>query len=195
MKACPYCGALNPDDAEFCSGCGSSLGAGPPGGQPYAPYQQYQYHYPVVPHYAGFWIRFVAALVDGIILLAAMIPLNIIFWAVNENFYVWGSWDVRNGVGIGLVWLFNLIRLVVVWTYYTLMTGRYQATLGKMLVKIKVVGPYLGPITYGTAALREILGKFVSAIICYIGYIWAGFDERKQAWHDKIANTYVIYEE
>ena len=192
MKACPYCGALNPEDAAFCNNCGSNLGVGPsPGLQPQAPYQ---YHYPVVPHYAGFWIRFVAALVDGIILSIAMIPLNIILWAINEDFYVWGTWNVHNGVNIGLLWIFTLIRLAVIWTYFTLMTGRYQATLGKMLVKVKVVGPDLGPISYGTAALREIVGKFVAAIVCYLGFIWAGFDERKQGWQDKIANTYVIYE-
>jgi uncharacterized RDD family membrane protein YckC/ribosomal protein L40E len=203
MKACPNCNASNPDDADFCSNCAFSFtGAPPPGQQPYPtplPGQQpypptaYPGQAPVVPHYAGFWIRFVAYFVDSLVLYAAFMPLNLIFWAINNRFYVWGSWDTHAGVSAGLAFLFSIIRLVVGWAYFIWMTGRYQATLGKMLLDIKVVGPDLGPISYGTAAIRETIGKFLSAIVCGLGYIWVAFDPRKQGWMDKLANTYVIY--
>jgi uncharacterized RDD family membrane protein YckC len=121
------------------------------------------------------------------------LPISLIFRALDENFYIWGSWDWRTGASIGLVLLFNAIRVGIMWSYFVIMTGRYQATLGKMLLDLKVVGSDLGPVSYGTAALREIVGKILSALVCSLGYIWAGFDARKQAWHDKIANTYVIY--
>ncbi|MDI6831491.1 MAG: RDD family protein [Actinomycetota bacterium] len=224
MKRCPSCGAENPDDAAFCSGCAYSFGTPPPGGQAYPPpggqaypppggqayppppggqayppppgWQAYppghQYPQPGYPRYAGFWIRFVAAFIDGIIVSVAFLPLNLIFSALSDRFYFWGSWDWREGVSVGLVILFNLIRIGVGWAYYTVMTGRYGATLGKMLLKLKVVGEDMGPVSYGTAALREIVGKFLSGLVCALGYIWAGFDDRKQAWHDKIAHTFVI---
>jgi uncharacterized RDD family membrane protein YckC len=202
MKACPNCKALNPDDAQFCSQCGLLIGGAqppaqaqyppPPPGQP--PYAQPGYPYAVAaPRYAGFWIRFAASIIDGIILSIAVLPLNLIFWAIDRNFYYWGTWDWQAGVNAGLAFLFTLIRVGIMWAYFVFMTGRYQATLGKMLVDVKVVGPDLGPISYTTAALREIVGKFVSGIACGLGYIWAGFDPRKQAWHDKIAKTFVIY--
>jgi len=201
MKSCPGCGSENPDDAAFCAVCGYRFAAFPPPGQaeyqqppgqpPYQP-QGYQPYAPGYPRYAGFWIRFAAAFIDSVILSVALFPVNFIFSALNERFYYWGSWDYKEGAGIGLVILFNLIRMGVFWAYYVIMTGRYGATLGKMLFKLKVVGEDMGPVSYGTAALREIVGKFVSGLVCAIGYIWAGFDERKQAWHDKIAHTFVI---
>jgi uncharacterized RDD family membrane protein YckC len=47
--------------------------------------------------------------------------------------------------------------------------------------------------TYGRAALREILGKFVSGITLGIGYLMVAFDAHKQGLHDKIADTCVIH--
>lgn len=192
MKTCPSCGCGNPEDAAFCPQCGYRLpDAGPPGG-PYAPPPVPE---PAYPRYAGFWIRFVAAVVDGLVLSVAFVPLNIIFWAVNNRIYFWGIWDFSQGVSSGPILLFNLVRTLVGWAYYVILTGRYGATLGKMLLGLKVVGEDLGPITYGTATVREVLGKFLSALLCGLGYIWAGFDGRKQAWHDKVAGTLVIYGE
>ena len=202
MKTCPSCGAANPDEAAFCSHCAFQFGEVPPPyppphapapGQP--PPAQPPYPYPVTaPRYAGFWIRFAAAFIDGIIVSVALLPLNIVFRAVSDRFYYWGTWDWREGVSLGAVILLNAIRVGVSWAYYTIMTGRYGATLGKMLLRLKVVGEDMNPISYGTAALREIVGKFVSTIVCFIGYIWVVFDERKQGWHDKIAHTFVITE-
>ncbi len=212
MKSCPNCGAQNPDDAVFCSNCAYDFRAVPPAGQPsyqqplgqpaYPAYQQppgqppypppgYQPYPPGYPRYGGFWIRFAAAFIDGIILSVALFPINLIFSAVSERFNFWGNWE-SDGTAIGLVILFNAIRVGIVWAYYVIMTGRYGATLGKMLLKLKVVREDMGPVSYGTAALREIVGKFVSSLVCMLGYIWAGFDDRKQAWHDKIAHTFVI---
>jgi uncharacterized RDD family membrane protein YckC len=218
MKDCPKCGAANPDDAAFCSNCALRFGDAqppvqpvyqpPPGGpQPPPPGQPvyqpppgqpqplppgYQYYPPGYPTYAGFWIRFVAYFVDGLILSVAFIPINLIFAALSDRFNPWGTWDWRTGASVGLVILFNAVRIGAMWAYYTIMTGRYGATLGKMLLNLKVVGEDMGPISYGTAALREIVGKFVAAIVCFIGYIWIAFDSRKQGWQDKIAHTFVI---
>ena len=44
----------------------------------------------------------------------------------------------------------------------------------------------------GYAVLREIVGKFVSAIAFFLGFLWIGWDGRKQGWHDKIAGTHVV---
>ena len=44
-------------------------------------------------------------------------------------------------------------------------------------------------------ALRQVIGQWAAAIICYVGFIWVLFDANKQGWHDKIAKTLVIYEQ
>jgi len=70
--------------------------------------------------------------------------------------------------------------------------AQFQATVGKMTLGIKVFNADGTAPGFGTALVREI-SKILSALCCYIGFIWAGFDADKQAWHDKIAKTYVVY--
>jgi uncharacterized RDD family membrane protein YckC len=62
-----------------------------------------------------------------------------------------------------------------------------------MLLRLKVVRRDGQNMTYGRAALREILGKFVSGITLGIGYLMVAFDAHKQGLHDKIADTCVIH--
>jgi uncharacterized RDD family membrane protein YckC len=70
--------------------------------------------------------------------------------------------------------------------------GYCGQTPGKMALRIKVVCTDGSQLTYGRAAKREVLGKFVSSILLGIGYLMVAFDHRKQGLHDKIADTYVI---
>lgn len=219
MKTCPNCGAQLPDAAEYCGNCGAYVGAGgqplppqPPPNQPYlAPGQPYvapgdvygQQQPPGYPppygqpqayptlRFAGFWIRFLALIIDGIVLGIVTIPVWI--WFTRSSF-----WTTSSGGVVTFHW--NALRLLLAFLvglayilYNTLMVGHYGATLGKMAVQIKVVRTDLTPVGYGWALLRESIGKWISGLICDLGYIWAGFDSRKQAWHDHIANTLVIY--
>lgn len=149
---------------------------------------------PVVPSikYAGFWIRWIANFIDGIVV---GIPLLIIFLPIG--FILAAS--MGSDKAAGLPWPINLsIRLleaIIGWTYYIFMTNRYQATLGKMVVGIKVVSDKAESLNLGQIILRETLGKFLSGITLGIGYIMAGFTKRKQALHDMIAKTTVIYKD
>ena len=61
-----------------------------------------------------------------------------------------------------------------------------------MLFGLKGVGCDGIPPGLGRAALREILGKFISGFILLLGYFWVGWDRRKQRWHDKLAYTFVV---
>ena len=222
MKDCPKCNAANPDDAVYCSNCGSgfegaSLPGGPdlvppqeapgfpppgqpaqmqPGGQAPYPPPGYQYIPPGYPRYAGFWIRFAASLIDAVVVSLAFLPINVIFSAINSRIpiyiFVWGFWIWPEGVDTQLLVFFNLARLAVLWAYFIIMTASTGATLGKRVLKLRVVRDDMSRVSYGTAALRETIGKTVSLIPCALGFIWAGFDARKQAWHDKIAHTFVI---
>lgn len=190
MKACPRCGLLNPEEYNFCSGCGHRLADVTPQAPPFFAYQAGVGAYP---RYAGFWIRFAAAFIDGLVLSVIVLPLNLVFWAVGGNVNFLGIGGLGGEVSLGLSFLFNLIRTLITWAYYTYLTGRYGSTLGKKLVGIRVVGEDLQPLSFATAALREIPGKLISGMVFMLGYAWAGFDGRKQAWHDKLAGTLVVY--
>lgn len=59
-------------------------------------------------------------------------------------------------------------------------------------MKLKVVRTNGSNLSFGRAFLREVIGKFVSGLVLYLGYLWAFWDKNRQAWHDKIADTYVV---
>jgi uncharacterized RDD family membrane protein YckC len=130
----------------------------------------------VTQDYAGFWIRFAAALIDGLALQAVM-------------------WVIRLVAGVDLLhppfWL-TLIGYAISWSYATILTVKFGQTLGKMIVGVRVVRQDGRPLGWGQVLLRETLGKIVSALLLLIGYIMAGFDSKKRALHDRMASTYVI---
>ena len=82
--------------------------------------------------------------------------------------------------------------LLITWFYYALLeSGARQATVGKMVLKIKVTDATGGRISFARASLRYF-SKILSNLFLMIGYIMAGFTEKRQALHDMIANTYVV---
>lgn len=122
--------------------------------------------------YAGFWIRFLAALIDGIVLGAVSYILGL---ASTEVFS--SQWIMQNLLGF---------------LYFIVLTGLWGQTLGKMVIGVRVVRTSGSTAGWGAIVLRETIGKFVSIIVLLLGYIWAGFDKHKQGWHDKMADTVVI---
>jgi uncharacterized RDD family membrane protein YckC len=119
--------------------------------------------------FGGFWRRFAAVLIDGIILSMFTVPLSI--FAPRVVYYCIAT-------PLGLVYYIGF------WTW----KGQ---TPGKMVMGIKIIAADGGPIGLGRAIIRY-LGFFVSAIILYLGFIMIAFDGRKQGLHDKIAGTFVV---
>jgi len=154
------------------------------------------YGYAPQVRYGGFWIRFVAVFIDGIIVSIPGIILGVIVGimaAVATN----ASGNSNNGDSAtgaaftGVQLLVELISFVITVGYFVYFWGKGQ-TLGMRLFHLRVADANTGqPIGYGRAALRY-LGYILSVIVCYIGLIWAAFDSRKQGWHDKIASTVVL---
>lgn len=122
--------------------------------------------------YAGFWVRFAAVFVDGLVLL---IPNGIIIFALKGGL------------------LANLLSNIVSLAYVIYMLNTKQATLGKMAVGLKVTSIDGNKPKLGKLFIREI-GKILSAIIIYIGFLMVAFTKKKQGLHDKLANTVVIYD-
>ncbi len=129
--------------------------------------------------YAGFWMRFGAALIDGILLgIVAGIIAFIIVMATGD------SAAVSN--------IASFVNFLLGIPYFIVMeSGPRQATLGKMALGLKVTDMEGGRINAGQAAIRYF-SKILSAIILLIGYIMAAFTPKKQALHDIIAKTLVV---
>jgi uncharacterized RDD family membrane protein YckC len=98
----------------------------------------------------------------------------------------------RNSGGGADVPLAQILILIGAWLYAALMeSSDFQATLGKMAVGIRVTDMDNQRISFGRASGRHF-AKWISSLILLIGYIMAGFTDKKQALHDMIANTLVV---
>lgn len=188
---CTRCGTVNPDAAHFCSNCGATFAAAGPAAPASAAASLAQSR-PV--HYAGFWRRFVAMCIDGLIFS----PIFLIFLAATGVFgavFGRGGRDFEDlAAGMFIVWVVLASMLVFVgnWLYHTWMeSSRHQATLGKMALGIIVTDMYGNRISFARANGR-FFGKIISGMIMNIGYLMAGFTEKKQALHDMLASCLVV---
>jgi uncharacterized RDD family membrane protein YckC len=136
--------------------------------------------------YAGFWVRFVAVMVDGIILV---IPAVIVQAVTAFSLMASKAPEILQTI------LPTVVYLIVYWAYFVIMTNIKGATLGKMLVGITVRSENGNKLSIGQIILRETVGKLVSSIIFDIGFIIAAFTSNKQSLHDKIAHTVVVYKD
>ena len=86
----------------------------------------------------------------------------------------------------------DLLFAVGGWLYFALMeTGKNQATLGKMVVGIKVTDLSGNRVTFGRATGRYF-GKILSALTVFVGFMMAGWTTKRQALHDIMADTLVV---
>ncbi|HEO70153.1 MAG TPA: RDD family protein, partial [Candidatus Hydrogenedentes bacterium] len=138
---------------------------------------------PMTMRYSGFWIRFGAVMIDGIVLQVANVILMGILGAT-----LGAASEERALLSTGVIMtLSSLIGML----YETLLVGKYGATVGKMAVGVKVVRPDGSPLTYLRAFGRH-WGKMVSGLTMGIGYLMAAFDGEKRALHDRICDTRVV---
>jgi uncharacterized RDD family membrane protein YckC len=149
----------------------------PPAGGPAAyGYQQqgYGYGYAPVASYGGFWRRFLASLLDGIIV---GIPMNIVVVALSLD------------AGPSFV-----LRIAAAAIYYSLLEGGPKGqTVGKSALGLRVVdATSMQPGIGGGRACGRYFAKFLSGIALALGYLWMLWDPRKQTWHDKLASTVVV---
>lgn len=154
--------------------------------------------------YAGFWLRFVAFLIDSIILnMLTWIIIIPILGAVgigigaSTDGFDFSNMTEGDAVAMvtavaGALFAGGMIGIVVNVLYFTVLeSSKYQATLGKMALGLKVTTTDGARIDFVKSLIRQI-GKYVSGVILLIGYIMAAFTEKKQALHDMIASTLVV---
>ncbi len=140
--------------------------------------------------YGGFWARFLALILDSIVINACM---ALIYMVLGKKYGYPLNVNSANPISMFVSGYESYLVTLCQWIYNILMLKYYGATLGKMALRLRVVSKE-GELDWVTVILRETVGKFVSAIILGIGYLMVVWDPRKQALHDKIAGTYVTIE-
>jgi uncharacterized RDD family membrane protein YckC len=206
---CSKCGGTIAANTAFCQACGNAvqpaLAAAPmtPAGAPLgATTGAVSPHWlpPVTRAYAGFWLRVVAHIIDslllGVVVMAIVIPLGLLSGvggfvrsmrpneppdpAVIMAFI--SSMALLVGLSVLGSWLYN--------AYFE--SSEWQGTLGKKALNLIVTDMEGNRVSFGRASGR-FFAKIISGLIPLgIGYILAGFTEKKQALHDMIASCLVL---
>ena len=126
--------------------------------------------------YAGRLHRFAAFIIDAIVISVVIVVLNAI-GIINL-----GDPSTTDQV----------LEAVISFGYYILLTAAFGATLGKMALGMTVVDENGQKAGFFKVLIRETIGKFVSALVLFLGFIWILFDGNRQGWHDKIGGTFVV---
>jgi uncharacterized RDD family membrane protein YckC len=152
------------------------------------------------PPFASFGARLGAALID--LLIVAILPAIGVIALVAGPHNAREACTVNGEVGTcrppsavswGLFALFMAAGVLFAIYYTIFLVGRTGQTIGRRAVGIKVVDKLTGqPIGAGRAFVRLLVRSVASGAICGLGYWWMLWDEEKQTWHDKVANSYVI---
>jgi uncharacterized RDD family membrane protein YckC len=153
--------------------------------------------------YAGFWIRFLAFIIDSVIVSLIIGPIAAALYerpdATGALIAAAQSGDLREVALLFLEsvrpasigeFLLNVVvpaaGVVAFWSYRS-------ATPGKMATSTRIVDAESGGAPSTKQCVVRYLGYFVSIFGLFLGFLWVAFDRRKQGWHDKMARTVVIY--
>ena len=184
---CPACGKEAPELTNFCQYCGQTLtlAAMGPGN-----------HYtraaaPATVKYVAFWPRFVAFIIDAIIVSIVVLGATMVVGlATGAKMLTYGKNPGQ--LLAAFVSVKFLISTVVQWLYWASMESSHtQATLGKMAMGFKVTDLQGERLSFARATGRYF-GKYVSALILCIGFIMIDFTEKMQGLHDIMAGTLVV---
>jgi uncharacterized RDD family membrane protein YckC len=142
-------------------------------------------------NYAGFWIRFAAKFIDGILMWVVQFIVQMAFGVTAAVTMPANPSGEPTPAAIAMIFLAMGISILIQALYNGIMVGKFGATLGKMACGLKVVMPDGSKVSMARAFGRYF-AEFLSSITLLIGYIMAAFDDEKRALHDHVASTRVI---
>jgi signal peptidase I len=124
----------------------------------------------------SFWKRLMAFIVDEVILL---VGLFILFFILEM-------------IGVKTEGFEKIIFWVISIAYNVIFLQKWGVTIGKKLLKLRVVNTEYQPVNTGQVLIRESVGKLYSTLLFNLGYLHVLKHPQRQAWHDKMAKTYVV---
>ena len=155
-------------------------------------------------HPAGFVTRYVAFLLDVLVvafvsfLFFTILQVTLEFFGIDAlmTLATQSRETARQTVVLGgaMRWLLTVVGGFLTFGIYSivawLLVGK---TVGKALMGLRVLGQDGRRLTFGQALIRA-LSYYISGLALFIGFLWVLVDDRRQAWHDKLARTLVVYE-
>lgn len=148
------------------------------------------------PQYAHFGHRLLAMIIDNIIFSLLLSPIFMLFFDTQQltNEQVEQILSTQGPLG-----LINpqelLIQQIVILIITLFFWVRYAGTPGKRLLKLKIVDATTGKHLTKLQSFTRYLGYFIAAFPLGLGFFWVLMDDKRQGWHDKLANSVVIRED
>ncbi len=133
--------------------------------------------------YAGFWIRYLASIIDSILMM--VIIMTVLFAVYGDNLYLMMMPESSSTIKVLTTNIFPILIVIIFWVFKS-------ATPGKMILNIKIIDEKTGNNMSTGQSILRYFSYFISMLPLFLGFFWAGFDAKKQAWHDKIAGTVCI---
>ncbi len=205
---CSKCGSTIADGSTSCPKCGQSTYAAPVAVASGAPLAAALLVVPgwapasvPTPAYAGFWLRFLAYVIDAIVLGIFTVPILVgaaMMMGLGSAIASLPRGRDPFALGIPTVFfsflcVFVLVAVVGTWLYHALLeSSEWQATAGKKALDLAVTDLGGARISFGRASGRHFAKIITGLIPLGIGYILAGVTEKKQALHDMIAGCLVM---
>jgi len=142
---------------------------------------------------ATFLQRFAAYLIDAIIVAIVVGILDALIIVAGSALLskIEGDLATTMAVSVSPMLIAYLLGLALTLAYYGYFWATTGQTPGKRIMQIKVVKMDGDKLTWNDAIARYI-GYLVSGLVCLVGFVWALWDKDVQAWHDKMARTYVL---
>ena len=191
---CEQCGKRISETAKFCPYCGNAVAIADSVQSQQSVKQEIstptsletkQESTPASPEarqeqkYVGFWARFAANFLDGILICIFVSPASISYLAGGIH---------SKGLEFFSVVLYILAQIILLVLWF-----KKQASIGKMAISAKIVDAKTGK----APTKRQLIGRYfaylLSSLPLGIGFLWIAFDPKKQGWHDKLAGTAVVY--
>ena len=202
---CEQCGKRIAETAKFCPYCGNAVGIADSVQSQQSVKQEIstppsletkQESTPASPEtrqeqkYVGFWARFAANFLDGILISIFVSPASIRIIYLLSKGKIRSDWISESAcVAIAfysVLYILSQVILLVLWY-------KKQASIGKMAISAKIVDARTGKASTKNQLIGRFFAYFLSFLPLGFGFLWIAFDSKKQGWHDKLAGTAVIY--
>lgn len=202
---CEQCGKRIAETAKFCPYCGNAVGivdnaqsqqsvkqeiSTPPSLETRKESTPTSLEPKQEPKYVGFWARFAANFLDGILISIFVSPASIRIIYLLSKGKIRSDWISESAcVAIAfysVLYILSQVILLILWY-------KKQASVGKMAISAKIVDARTGK----APTKKQLIGRYFAYVLSTLplglGFLWIAFDSKKQGWHDKLAGTAVIY--
>lgn len=134
-------------------------------------------------HYAGFWIRFAATMIDSLIISLIILP---ILYGVYGGSYFTSSSLTKGPTDFILSYVLPIVATMVLWM-------KFKGTPGKTMLGLQIVDFKTGQALNLKQSIIRYLGYFLMCLPLCLGFVLIAFDKHKRGWHDKLAGSAVVY--